>query len=148
MAEDQVQLMEQLGFYQFYLVSHDRGARTAHRLCIDYPDRVIKVAFLDIVPTLHMFETMTMREALGYHHWLSLAQPYDYVEKLILAGQNGIRPSISPVDNIPHDDPVDTAENAEAEVASEVSERDERREAEGKRVEVVAWIGNAGVCII
>ncbi|KXS14431.1 Alpha/beta hydrolase fold protein, partial [Gonapodya prolifera JEL478] len=90
MAEDQALLMEHLGYRRFLVVSHDRGARTAHRLCIDYPDRVIKVAFLDIVPTLHMFETMTMREAMGYHHWLFLAQPYDFPEKLILAGQNGL----------------------------------------------------------
>ncbi|KAJ3335943.1 hypothetical protein HDU93_004032 [Gonapodya sp. JEL0774] len=52
-------------------------------------------------------------------------------------------PVIASVYNIPDDDPVDTAENAEAVVASEVSEWDERREAEWERVEAVAWVGDA-----
>src|SRR5258708_6083368 len=37
MARDQVSLMHQLGFGQFQLASHDRGARVAHRLVLDHP---------------------------------------------------------------------------------------------------------------
>ena len=37
MARDQVGLMRQLGFGQFQLASHDRGARVAHRLVLDHP---------------------------------------------------------------------------------------------------------------
>jgi len=33
MAQDQLEVMRLLGYQQFYVGSHDRGARTAHRLC-------------------------------------------------------------------------------------------------------------------
>jgi haloacetate dehalogenase len=44
MAGDQVGLMRQLGFRQFQLVSHDRGARVAHRLALDHPGAVTRLA--------------------------------------------------------------------------------------------------------
>jgi pimeloyl-ACP methyl ester carboxylesterase len=37
MARDQAGLMRQLGFGQFELIGHDRGARVAHRLVLDHP---------------------------------------------------------------------------------------------------------------
>ena len=40
MAQDAVDAMAQLGFDSFYLGSHDRGARVAHRLTKDHPERV------------------------------------------------------------------------------------------------------------
>ena len=50
MAQDQVEVMAALGHDRFFLAGHDRGARTAHRLTLDHPDRVRRVALLDIVP--------------------------------------------------------------------------------------------------
>ena len=50
MAQDQVDVMTHLGFESFYLGSHDRGARVAHRLTKDHPQRVLKLATLDIIP--------------------------------------------------------------------------------------------------
>src|SRR3546814_2256380 len=35
MAEDQVKMMEKLGFDQFAVAGHDRGGRVAHRLTLD-----------------------------------------------------------------------------------------------------------------
>jgi haloacetate dehalogenase len=55
MAGDQVGLMRQLGFGEFELVGHDRGARVAHRLVLDHPAAVTRLAVLDIVPTRHVF---------------------------------------------------------------------------------------------
>src|SRR6476619_2374262 len=52
MARDQVELMQALGFGRFFLCGHDRGGRVAHRLAIDHPERVAKLAVLDIAPTL------------------------------------------------------------------------------------------------
>ncbi len=46
MARDQVSLMRQLGFGQFQLASHDRGARVAHRLVLDHPGAVTRLAVL------------------------------------------------------------------------------------------------------
>ena len=51
MAQDQVGLMTALGFERFRVCGHDRGGRVAHRMALDHPERVERVAFLDIVPT-------------------------------------------------------------------------------------------------
>src|SRR5437899_7722718 len=59
MARDQVGLMRQLGFAQFQLVGHDRGARVSHRLTLDYPEAVTRLAVLDIVPTRHVLHNLT-----------------------------------------------------------------------------------------
>ncbi|NBC33708.1 MAG: alpha/beta fold hydrolase [Alphaproteobacteria bacterium] len=83
MAEDQVAVMAALGFDRFRLVGHDRGARVAHRLCLDHPDAVAKVALLDIVPTLTVFETVNQPLATAYYHWFFLIQPGGLPEHLI-----------------------------------------------------------------
>ncbi|MEX2236951.1 MAG: alpha/beta hydrolase [Dehalococcoidia bacterium] len=83
MAQDQVDLMSRLGFEGFRVAGHDRGARVSYRLALDHPDRVQKLAVLDIVPTAEMFAMMESRLALGVYHWLFLAQPYDLPERLI-----------------------------------------------------------------
>jgi haloacetate dehalogenase len=57
MARDQVGLMRQLGFEQGQLASHDRGARGAHRLALDHPGAVTRLAVLGIVPTRHVLTT-------------------------------------------------------------------------------------------
>jgi haloacetate dehalogenase len=85
MARDMVELMEALGHTRFLIGSHDRGARVAHRLALDFPDRVERLAVLDIVPTVEHFERTDMDFALGYYHWFWLAQPHPYPEVLINA---------------------------------------------------------------
>jgi len=52
MALDQVLLMEKLGYQEFYLIGHDRGARVSHRLALDFPEKVKKLVLLDIAPSL------------------------------------------------------------------------------------------------
>ena len=54
-------LMRAQGFAHFRLVGHDRGARVAHRLCLDHPDAVERVAVLDISPTRIMYGRPTRR---------------------------------------------------------------------------------------
>ena len=39
MARDMVALMQRFGHRRFCVGGHDRGARVAHRLALDYPDR-------------------------------------------------------------------------------------------------------------
>jgi haloacetate dehalogenase len=85
MARDMVEVMEQLGHRRFLVGSHDRGARVAHRLALDYPDRVEKLAVLDIVPTIEHFERTDMAFALGYYHWFWFAQPHPFPEMVINA---------------------------------------------------------------
>lgn len=83
MAADQVALMEQLGFPAFQLVGHDRGARVGHRLALDHPQRVQRLALLDIAPTYQMYTTADMEFATAYYHWFFFIQPYDIPERLI-----------------------------------------------------------------
>jgi haloacetate dehalogenase len=83
LARDQVELMRQLGFERFYLAGHDRGARVAHRLASDHPDRVLKLAVLDISPTLKMYESTNREFAQAYYHWFFLIQPKPLPEGLI-----------------------------------------------------------------
>jgi haloacetate dehalogenase len=83
MAADQVGLMRALGFDRFAVVGHDRGARVAHRMCLDHPDAVTSVAVLDIVPTRHMFNTVDLSFGRTYYHWFFLAQPPELPERLI-----------------------------------------------------------------
>lgn len=40
MARDQITLMSALGFDEFCVAGHDIGARVAHRMTLDFPDRV------------------------------------------------------------------------------------------------------------
>jgi haloacetate dehalogenase len=85
MARDQVDVMSQLGYEEFYLVGHDRGARVAHRLTLDYPERVKKVALLDIIPTYDLYHNTDQDFATAYYHWFFLIQPYPFPETLINA---------------------------------------------------------------
>jgi haloacetate dehalogenase len=72
MARDQLGLMRQLGFAQFQLVGHDRGARVSHRLTLDYPEAVTRLAVLDIVPTRHVLNHVNRDMASAYYHWFFL----------------------------------------------------------------------------
>jgi len=40
-ARDMVELMDQLGFNQFFLAGHDRGASVSHRLALDYSGNLL-----------------------------------------------------------------------------------------------------------
>ena len=83
MASDQVEVMKALGFKKFYAVGHDRGARVLHRMMIDNQNSVKKAVFMDIVPTLTMYNTADKNFAYNYYHWFFLTQPYDFPEQLI-----------------------------------------------------------------
>ena len=85
MAGDQVALMRSLGFARFAVCGHDRGGRVAHRMCLDHPETVAAAVVIDIVPTLHLFETTDMAFASAYYHWFFLSQPADLPERLIEA---------------------------------------------------------------
>ncbi|KAF4975729.1 hypothetical protein FZEAL_7505 [Fusarium zealandicum] len=86
MARDCVDVMDGLGFDgSFYVCAHDRGARVAHKLCVDYPDRVRKAILLDICPTLAMYTKTDFDFARAYFHWFFLIQQEPLPETLISA---------------------------------------------------------------
>jgi haloacetate dehalogenase len=82
-AQDQVEVMEQLGFKQFAVVGHDRGGRVAHRMALDHADRVTKLAVLDIAPTHKLYSNVSKAFATFYYHWFFLIQPAPIPETLI-----------------------------------------------------------------
>ena len=83
MAGDMIELMAVLDHERFFLAGHDRGARVAHRLALDHPAGVRRLALLDILPTLAVWEAMDWTSALSTYHWLFLAQPSPMPERLI-----------------------------------------------------------------
>lgn len=85
MARDQRTLMRTLGFEQFDVLAHDRGARVAHRLAMDHPEAVRRLVLLDIAPTLAMYEQTGEAFARAYWHWFFLIQPAPLPERFIEA---------------------------------------------------------------
>ena len=83
MASDIINFMELLDFDKFYILAHDRGARIAHRLALNYSEKVIKMILLDIIPTIEHFERTNMEFAMGYYHWFWLAQRNPVPESVI-----------------------------------------------------------------
>jgi haloacetate dehalogenase len=85
MAQDQLSLMQHLGFGRFHVLAHDRGARVAHRLGMDYPQAVRQMVLLDVAPTLAMYAQTSEAFARAYWHWFFLIQPQPMPERLIEA---------------------------------------------------------------
>jgi haloacetate dehalogenase len=83
MAQDIVDLMEALDRREFFVCGHDRGARVAHRLALDHPQAVRRLALMDIAPTLDMYAATDFAFASAYYHWFHLIQPAPLPEKMI-----------------------------------------------------------------
>ncbi|KAJ4264281.1 hypothetical protein NW762_005477 [Fusarium torreyae] len=86
MARDCIDVMDALGHTgSFFVCAHDRGARVAHKLAVDYPDRIRKFILLDICPTLAMYTKTDFDFAKAYFHWFFLIQQEPLPETLITA---------------------------------------------------------------
>ena len=83
MGQDMIHVMQELGFTLFNLVGHDRGGRVAYRMALDYPERIQRLAVLDIIPTYAMWHGFNVNLAMKVYHWLFLAQPSPLPEMLI-----------------------------------------------------------------
>src|SRR5437879_966051 len=83
MAQDQVEVMQALGYPRFSVAGHDRGGRVAHRMALDRPQCIEKLVLLDISPTRIMYAKTDKAFATAYCHWFFLIQPFDLPEKLI-----------------------------------------------------------------
>ena len=71
MALDQVEVMKSFGFDKFAVVGHDRGGRVGHRMALDHPDKVTKLAVLDIVPTHYLYTHVNIQFVQAYFHWFN-----------------------------------------------------------------------------
>ncbi|TDV71985.1 alpha/beta fold hydrolase [Pseudomonas sp. LP_7_YM] len=85
MGRDMVALMRELGMPMFSILAHDRGARVAHRLALDHPRTVVRMALLDIAPTLAMYRQTDEAFARAYWHWFFLIRPAPLPETLLEA---------------------------------------------------------------
>jgi haloacetate dehalogenase len=83
MAQDQIALMQHLGYQEFYVAGHDRGARVIHRMCLDSPERILRAALLDIVPTQYIFTHTSLEWALKSWHWTFMAGPTGIAEQMM-----------------------------------------------------------------
>lgn len=83
MAQDMVEVMSLLGHKHFMAAGHDRGARVLHRMALDSPERLDRVALLDILPTVTMYDQIDKEFALSYWIWSFLTQPADMPERMI-----------------------------------------------------------------
>ncbi|MFF9147402.1 alpha/beta hydrolase [Streptomyces sp. NPDC014861] len=85
MARDVVRLAAALGHDRFTLAGHDRGALVAFRAAMDHPDAVTGALFLDVLPTLDMWDALRgVSGAVGFHLYL-MAQPPGLPEEMIQA---------------------------------------------------------------
>ncbi|MEO6080270.1 MAG: alpha/beta hydrolase [Steroidobacteraceae bacterium] len=89
MAQDQIELMKHFGFDRFAVVGHDRGGRVAHRLALDHPGAVTRMAVLDIVPTHYLYTHVTKEFVDAYFHWFLYIRPAPFPENILNADVQG-----------------------------------------------------------
>jgi haloacetate dehalogenase len=75
MALDQIEVMRFFGFDRFPVVGHDRGGRVGHRMALDHPAAVTRLAVLDIVPTYYLYTHVTIELVQAYFHWFNYLRP-------------------------------------------------------------------------
>jgi len=90
MAQDMVTVMERLGFPRFSVAGHDRGGRVAYRMALDHPDRVERLAVLDVLPTETVWDRADARFALAFWPWSLLAQPEPLPEHILAVAASAI----------------------------------------------------------
>lgn len=83
MATEQRAVMHALGHETFSLVGHDRGARVARRLALDYPEAVEQLVVMDIIPALDFYEHTNAEIAQDYFYFSFLTQNYPIPDQLI-----------------------------------------------------------------
>jgi haloacetate dehalogenase len=90
MARDMIELMERLGYWRFSVAGHDRGGRVAYRMALDHPDRIDRLAVLDVLPASTMWDRADARLMLAFWPWSLLAQPEPLPERLIGAAPEAV----------------------------------------------------------
>ncbi|AXF55645.1 alpha/beta fold hydrolase [Salicibibacter kimchii] len=71
MASDIKELLHHFRVKSALIVGHDRGARVARRLALDYPDLVDRLVLMDIMPTEYIYDSLSISEASdNYWQWV------------------------------------------------------------------------------
>jgi haloacetate dehalogenase len=82
MAARLLEAADALGIGRFAVAGHDRGGRVAHRLALVAPERVEKIALLDVVPVPAPVERADMAFALATYRMFWFAQTHPKPEAL------------------------------------------------------------------
>jgi haloacetate dehalogenase len=90
MALDMIEIMRALGFEQFAVVGHDRGARVAYRMALDHPGSILRLAVFDIIPTLEVVRRTDAGSAFTFWPWSLLSQPAPLPENLLSANPEAV----------------------------------------------------------
>jgi haloacetate dehalogenase len=90
MAREIAEVMERLGFPRFSVAGHDRGGRTGYRLALDHPERIERLAVLDVVPTGDSWRLADARFAAAFWPWSLLARPEPLPERLLCAAADAV----------------------------------------------------------
>jgi haloacetate dehalogenase len=85
MGEDAVAVMAACGHARFAVCGHDRGARVAHRMALDHPGVVTRVALLDILPQRHVYANASAAWAMKSWHWVFMPQEDGLPERMMEA---------------------------------------------------------------
>ncbi|MCE4225657.1 alpha/beta hydrolase [Methylobacterium sp. C25] len=101
-GKDIIALMEQIGHVHFAIAGHDRGARVAYRLALDHPQRVERLALLDIVPTAIQWQRIEAKPGSN-PHWSFLAKPAPEPERTIGQDPDGYFEGLLTQWNAAHD---------------------------------------------
>ncbi|SDJ27872.1 alpha/beta hydrolase [Natribacillus halophilus] len=68
MARDVQGLLHHFRVKKALIVGHDRGARVARRLALDFPDLVDRLVLIDIMPTEYIYDSLSVSAAAN-HYW-------------------------------------------------------------------------------
>ena len=90
MAKDMVSVMGKLGYPRFSVAGHDRGGRVAYHLALDHPERVERLAVLDILPTADTWERADKKLTTAFWPWSLLAQPEPLPERLVSSAPDAV----------------------------------------------------------
>jgi haloacetate dehalogenase len=90
MANELVEVMAKLGFPQFDVVGHDRGGRVSYRLALDHPDKVRRLAVLDVIPISEGWGHADSKFAMTYWPWILLSQKSPLPEKYLLGAPDAV----------------------------------------------------------
>ncbi len=85
MANELVAVMDKLGFDKFDLAGHDRGGRVSYRLALDHPEKVRRLAVLDVIPISEAWGHADAKFAMTFWPWGLFSQKAPLPEKYISA---------------------------------------------------------------
>lgn len=83
MAHDIVNIVREIGYEQFSLIGHDRGALVGVRAALDHPEKITHLGILDVLPTMDTWDVLRGVDAAVAWHLYLMAQPKGLPERMI-----------------------------------------------------------------